>query len=213
MVRHFIDAGHSVHVPWVAEREVGELERYLGAAHSRITLHRCDVTSEPAVVELFGTLGGRVDILANIVGGFAMAPIEETDFAHWNRMFQLNATATFLCTRAAVPGMKERSWGRIVNVASGPAVNHGAAKMSAYAASKAAVLNFTESLSKELVTAGITVNAIIPSVIDTPANRAGDPGADTSRWLKAEEIAQVVEFLCSDSAAIVNGSAVNLTRG
>ena len=85
--------------------------------------------------------------------------------------------------------------------------------MSAYAASKAAVLNFSESLAKELVQFGVTVNALVPSVIDTPANRKAEPGADTSRWLKPEEIASVVEFLASDAAAVVNGSAVNLTRG
>jgi NAD(P)-dependent dehydrogenase (short-subunit alcohol dehydrogenase family) len=212
IVERFVSAGLRVHVPWIVEQEKQELERALGASVSNVKFERCSVTSEEEVAVLFRETG-PVEILANIVGGFVYAPLEKTDVATWQKMFDLNVTSAFLCCRAAVAGMKERRWGRIINVSSGPALNHGAANMSAYAASKAAVLNFSESLAKELVQCGVTVNALVPSVIDTPANRKAEPGADTSRWLKPEEIAGVVEFLASDAAAVVNGSAVNLTRG
>jgi NAD(P)-dependent dehydrogenase (short-subunit alcohol dehydrogenase family) len=216
VVQRFVEAGETVHVPWIAQGEVRELEALLGASSRRVQLHGRNVTLEKDVGELFAAIsaaGGRVEVLVNLVGGFAYAPIEETDAATWDRMLQLNLAGTFLCARAAVPGMKSARWGRIINVSSAPALNHGAANMSAYAAAKAAVLNLSESLAKELSSHGITVNALVPSVIDTAANRAAEPGADTSKWLKPSEIAEVVWFLASDQAGIVTGSAVNLSRG
>jgi NAD(P)-dependent dehydrogenase (short-subunit alcohol dehydrogenase family) len=154
-----------------------------------------------------------VEVLANIVGGFAYESIEKTDLTTWERMFHLNATSAFLCCRAAVPAMKARRWGRIVNVSSAPALNHGGANLSAYAAAKAAVLSLSESLAKELAPWGITVNALVPTVIDTPANRKASPTADTSTWLSPEEIAEVVGFLATDQASAVSGGAINLYRG
>src|SRR6185369_14739573 len=99
------------------------------------------------------------------------------------------------------PEMKAAGWGLIINVSSAPAINHGGANISAYAAAKAAVLNFSESLAKELTQWNVTVNALVPTVIDTAANRAASPGADTSSWIKPEEIAAVVEFLAGDESA------------
>jgi NAD(P)-dependent dehydrogenase (short-subunit alcohol dehydrogenase family) len=127
-------------------------------------------------------------------------------------MLALNATSTFLCAREAVKCMRPRG-GRIVTVAAVPAVTRGAANLSAYSAAKAAVLNLTQSLSKELVGDGITVNAIVPSTIDTPANRAAMPDADPSAWLEPAAIAEVVLWLAGESAGIVTGTAVMLSRG
>jgi len=206
-----------VHVPWIADAEVGELQAVLGAPFARVVLHRYDVTSESQVTELFAKIksqgGSSVGILVNLVGGFSFAPLEDTTVVDWDRMFRMNVTSAFLCCRAVLPSMKAAHWGRIVNVSSAPALNHGAAKLSAYAASKAAVQSFTESLAKEVVSWGITVNTIVPTVIDTVANRRATPQADTSTWLKPEEIAEVIGFLTSDSAAIVSGGAINLYRG
>lgn len=214
VVRRLAEGGAKVHVPWIVEKEVAELKRGLGRLGARVTLHAADVTDEASVRALFRSVterSGRLDILANICGGFAYAGLEETDFATWTRMLNMNATSAFLCCRAAVAPMKAKG-GRIVNVAAGPALNRGAAMMSAYAASKAAVLNLTYSLAEELKPAKIGVNAIVPTIIDTPANRAAMPKADTSAWLKPAEIAEVIAFLASDAARIVTGTAVALGK-
>jgi len=177
---------------------------------------RADLASETDVAALFERIErerGRLDVLASIVGGFAYAALADTDLETWERMMRLNATTAFLCARAAAPLMRRRRWGRIINVSSAPALNRGAPGMSAYSASKAAVMNLTESLAKELAADGITVNAIVPAIIDTAANRKSMPKADTSKWLKPEEIARVIGFLASEEAAIVTGSAILLGRG
>ena len=106
------------------------------------------------------------------VGGFVYAALTDTDLDTWARMHAMNATSAFLCSREAVPSMRARRWGRIINVAAMPAVERGAANMSAYAAAKASVLSLTHSLAKELGGDGITVNAVAPTIIDTAANRA-----------------------------------------
>lgn len=216
VVTRFARDGATVHVPWVVEPEMREVEKGFASASREIRLHRCDVTSEAEVQTLVRDIeaaGQGIDVVANLVGGFACASLEQTDVATWDRMMRLNVTTAFLCSRAAVAGMKARRWGRIITVSSAPAVNRGGANLGAYSASKAAVLNFSESLAKELGAWNITVNAIVPTVIDTPANRKSNPAADTSTWLKPEEIADVIAFLASESAGIVSGTAVNLTRG
>jgi NAD(P)-dependent dehydrogenase (short-subunit alcohol dehydrogenase family) len=127
-------------------------------------------------------------------------------------MMRLNATSTFLCCRAGVPLMKKAGGGRIVNVAALPAVDRGAPGMSAYAASKAAVLNLTYSLARELRPAGISVNAVAPEVLDTPANRQEMPDADTSRWVDPSEAARVIRFLAGPDAGVLTGNVLVLGR-
>lgn len=202
--------GASVHATWRREAERDEFVAAHGGS-APATLHRADVTDAQSVEALFHETG-PVDILANVVGGFAFAPLAETSPELWRKMLALNATSAFLCSRAAAAGMRGARRGRIVNVAAQPALGRGAASMSAYAASKAALLNLTYSLSRELAPQGITVNAIVPSVIDTAANRAAMPDADHATWLAPDEIAAVIAFLASDDAAIVTGTAVNLSR-
>lgn len=216
VVKRFLESGAVVHVPWIAEAEVTELETALGTAFSQVRLHQCDVTVEEQVGRLFVETkerSGPVEILANVVGAFSFGALDETDVAVWERMGRLNATSAFLCCRAAVPAMKAAGWGRIVNVSSAPVLNHGAANLSAYTAAKAAVLGLSESLARELAPWGITVNTLVPTVIDTPANRATSPGADRKGWLQPEEIADVIHFLASDAASAVSGGAINLYKG
>lgn len=216
VVRAFVQAGARVTVSWVVERERDALGEELGAAIERVRLQRADVTDPDAVAALCRLAtepSGRLDVLVQLVGGFAFAPVTETDPAVWHRMLALNATSTFLCARDAVKCMRPYGRGRIVTVAAVPAVTRGAANMSAYAASKAAVLNLTQSLAKEVGGDGITVNAIVPSTIDTPANRAAMPEADTSTWLAPAAIAEVVLWLAGEPAGIVTGTAVMLSRG
>jgi NAD(P)-dependent dehydrogenase (short-subunit alcohol dehydrogenase family) len=208
--------GGSVHVSWVTEAEATGLKAALGQNAGRVHLHRADVTDPASVDQLIAAItasSSRLDILTNIVGGFAFASLEETDPALWQRMLALNATSAFLCCRAAAPLMRRHQWGRIVNVAAVPALDRGAVGMSAYSASKAAVLNLTYSLAKELAPHHITANAVVPSIIDTPANRKAMPEADPSTWLKPDDIAEIVAFLVSEPAGIVTGTAVNLSAG
>ena len=215
VVQAFVHAGARVTVSWVVERERDALREELGAAAKRVKLERADVTDPDAVAALCVTATeptGRLDVLAQLVGGFAFAPITETEPKTWHKMIALNATSTFLCAREAVKCMRPHG-GRIVTVAAVPAVARGAANMSAYAAAKAAVLNLTQSLSKEVVGDGITVNAIVPSTIDTPANRAAMPDADTATWLAPAAIAEVVLWLAGEAAGIVTGTEVMLSKG
>lgn len=216
VVRRLLAAGARVHVTWRKEAGATDLQTFLGGAAKQLALHEADVTEAAEVESLFASLKkdpGRLDILACLAGGFTASPLEATQPKAWDAMVAVNATSAFLCCRAAVPLLRASGHGRIVNVAARPALEHGAPNMSAYAASKGAVLSLTYSLAKELVRDRITVNAIVPSIIDTPANRAAMPRADTGGWLKPEEIAEVVAFLASDAAAVITGTAVNLARG
>ncbi|MDH3495578.1 MAG: SDR family NAD(P)-dependent oxidoreductase [Gemmatimonadota bacterium] len=216
VVRAFAEAGAHVTVSWVSERERDALRDELGTAARAVRLVEADVTDADAVASLCAAAAepdGRLEILVQLVGGFAFGPIDETDPKTWHKMLALNATSTFLCAREAVKLMKSHGHGRIVTVAAVPAVNRGAPSMSAYAASKAAVLNLTQSLSKELVGHGITVNAIVPTTIDTPANRAAMPDADRSTWLAPAAMAEVILWLAGDAAGIVTGTAVMLSKG
>ena len=216
VVRRLLVAGAAVHTTWVTEREVDELRAFLGDAAEKVGMHKCDVTDADdleRVVNACVRRDGRLDILAALVGGFAMSPIVEAPPEMWTRMVKLNATSAFLAARAVVERMRERRHGRIVLVGAAPAVELGAPDMAAYAASKAAVVNLVYSLARELGPDRITVNAIIPSTIDTPANRSAMPDADTSTWLDPDEVAEVIGFLGSDAGGIVTGTAVRLKKG
>ena len=218
VVRAFLREGASVHVPIFQEGEGKALKEFLGAGSAAPHLHPGADLSDPAAVDaLIGRIveisGHTPDILLNLAGGFTMGRIEETDPATWTRMWTMNATTAFLTSRAVFPGMRSAKWGRIVNVAAFPALERGKEGLSAYGASKAALLNLTYALSKEGVADGVTVNAILPSIIDTPANRSAMPEADTSTWLPPGEIAEVLLFLASQEGRLVNGAAVTLTLG
>ncbi|MFP3947332.1 MAG: SDR family NAD(P)-dependent oxidoreductase [Longimicrobiales bacterium] len=231
IVRQFSTNGNPVHVPvrrGTRSRRGGSTDQGHGS-HAEspslsselsdrgpVTLHTCDVT-DPEAVDAFFTevaeVEGSLDILVNGVGGFDMAPVVETWPGEWRKMMDVNATSAFLCSRSAAPYMKESGWGRIVNVASIPALERGSPGMAAYGASKTALLHLTCSLADELVEDGVTVNAVVPTVIDTPANREAMPDASRDHWLDPAEIAQVVDFLASDAAQIVTGAAIRLSRG
>lgn len=218
VVRKLLGDGHTVHVPVRGPSGASDLGRDGDPPAERLHLHTdTDLTRPEAVAATFSRIdemaGGGPDILLNLAGGFSMAPLEETEPRTWDRMWATNATTAFLCSRAAFPRMAERGWGRIVNVSAFPALDRGAAGLSAYGAAKAAVLNLTQTLAREGREHGITVNAILPSIIDTPANRAAQPSADTSTWLPPVEIAEVIAFLISDRAHIVSGGAIPLTLG
>lgn len=151
---------------------------------------------------------GRIDILANVAGGFAMGPpLHETDDATWDRMLDLNLRSVFHCCRAAVPIMLAQGAGAIVNVSARAALS-AKGHMGPYCASKAGVIALTESLAQEHKEQGIRVNCILPGTVDTPENRAAMPDQDHARWVPPAALADVMLFLASDAARCVTGAAV-----
>jgi NAD(P)-dependent dehydrogenase (short-subunit alcohol dehydrogenase family) len=133
--------------------------------------------------------------------------VTETDLATWQRMLAMNLTSVFLCARAVSPLMTEQGSGKIIAVGARAGL-HGAANMAAYSVSKGGVITLVEALAEELKEANVQVNCVLPSVIDTPANRRSMPGADPSHWVSPTEIARVILFLASDESDVVSGAAI-----
>jgi NAD(P)-dependent dehydrogenase (short-subunit alcohol dehydrogenase family) len=147
---------------------------------------------------------GRIDALVNIAGGFAFETVAEGDPNTWQRMFALNVLTALNASRSAIPHLLASGAGRIVNIGAIGALQAGSG-MGAYAASKSGVHRLTEALAAELK-GKITVNAVLPSIIDTAANRASMPKADFSKWVTRQELADVILFLASDEASAVTGA-------
>jgi NAD(P)-dependent dehydrogenase (short-subunit alcohol dehydrogenase family) len=211
VVRAFLAASCTVVATYRSERGVEELRAAAGTTADRLLLVQTDVTDraslDPLVADVTARLG-RIDYLINCVGGWAGgAPVWETSDDVFRRMVDLNLTAAFACCRAVLPGMVARNYGRIVNVASRSALqpSPGAA---AYGAAKAALISLTESLALEAREYDITVNAVVPGVIDTAANRASMPGAAVDRWVRPEAIAAVITWLVSPAATPISGAAI-----
>lgn len=206
VVRALADAGHDVVVTWVVERE---LERFPGDLRERCRLERTDVTSEESLAALVASCEpDGVWALVQLVGGYLDgAPVAGMDMEGWDRQFALNTRTVALGLRAVLPGMVERGGGRAVAVGTRAALRPFAGA-SAYAASKAAVIALVAAASEEVKRNGVCVNAVLPSVIDTPANRAANPDADPGAWVRPEEIGAVIAFLCSPEASAVTGAAI-----
>ncbi len=167
-----------------------------------------DVESVERAVQSALERFGRIDVLANTVGGYrAGLPIHEMPLDTWDFMLDLNARPALVLSRAVVPHMLARGSGKIVHVSARAALA-GTAKAAAYSASKAATLRLVESLSAELRRENINVNCVLPGTIDTPQNRQAMPKADHSRWVPPEAIADVILFLASDAAWPINGAAI-----
>lgn len=150
----------------------------------------------------------RIDVLCNLAGGFAMGPkVHETPDEAWRRMLDLNVVTMVNAVRAVVPAMLAAGRGRIVNVGANAAAS-GKALMGAYVAAKSAVVRLTESMALELRESGINVNCVLPSIIDTPENRAAMPKADPAKWVAPAALADVIAFLASDAARAVHGAAI-----
>lgn len=150
----------------------------------------------------------RIDVLCNLAGGFRMGEaVHETSDATWDFLLGLNARTLLNAVRAVVPQMLAAGGGRIVNVGAASALK-GAAQMGAYVASKSAVIRLTESMAAELRERNINVNCVLPTIIDTPENRAAMPDADPRRWVAPDDLASVIVFLASDAARAIHGAAV-----
>jgi NAD(P)-dependent dehydrogenase (short-subunit alcohol dehydrogenase family) len=151
---------------------------------------------------------GRIDVLCNIAGAFRMGPpVHETKDVDWDFLFDVNAKSVLQTARAVVPAMLQAGGGKIVNVGA-YAAQKGAAAMGAYVASKSAVIRITETMAAELREKNINVNCVLPTIIDTPDNRAAMPQADPRRWVAPQDLAAVIVFLASDAARAIHGAAL-----
>jgi NAD(P)-dependent dehydrogenase (short-subunit alcohol dehydrogenase family) len=151
---------------------------------------------------------GRIDVLCNLAGGFRMGPpVHETSAQDWDFLFDLNARTLLHTAKAMVPAMLKGGGGKIVNVAA-YAAQKGSARMGAYAASKSAVIRLTETMAAELREHNVNVNCVLPTILDTPQNRADMPQADPRRWVAPADLAQVIVFLASDAARAIHGAAL-----
>ncbi|HJT70544.1 MAG TPA: SDR family oxidoreductase [Terriglobales bacterium] len=207
----FLNAGANLAVTYQRAEEFAALQRLAESRAPSLKGHQADVTQEAGCSELVSRVLAeqkRMDVLVNCVGGYAGGtPLWQIDPKIFEQMLSLNLRAGFLLARAAVPLMLKQGNGVIINIASQAAVNH-AAGAAAYAASKAAAVAMIDSLAADLAGTGVRANSVLPSIIDTPANRRAMPNADFSKWPKPEEIADVILFLCSDDAKLIHGAAV-----
>jgi len=208
----FLEAGATIVVTYRVPEEfdavVSAAKKIGAAAPAGVSV---DVTDAQAVEKVVGEIvqkHGRLDILVNTVGGYAGGTnLWEADSRTYDTMLQLNLKAGFVLARAVVPQMIKQNRGWIVNIASKAAFDH-AAGGALYAASKAAALALMDSLAADVKPYSINVNSILPSIIDTAANRKAMPNADFSKWPKPEEIARVILFLCSEDARVIHGAAI-----
>lgn len=199
----FLGAGWRVVVPYYEPRE---LERV--TAHDALELVEADLTDPASVARLMATAGDSLRALVNLVGGFhAGDRVHETPVETFEAQLRLNLRPTYLACAAAIPAMLAAGEGAIVCVSSRAALQPFAGG-AAYATAKGAVLAFTDALHAEYNDDGIRTNAILPSIIDTPANRASMPEADASKWVTPEEIAGTILFLCSPDSSPVGGAHV-----
>jgi NAD(P)-dependent dehydrogenase (short-subunit alcohol dehydrogenase family) len=171
-----------------------------------------DLTDERATASALQRVvesAGGLDVLVNVAGGFRFQTFAEGDLAIWDLMFAMNLKTALVASRAALPHLKARGGGRIINIGAGAAAR-GHKGMGAYTASKSAVERLSESLADEVKDLNITVNTILPGTLDTPANRADMPRADSTRWVAPEAVADVIAFLASDQARAVTGAAIRV---
>jgi NAD(P)-dependent dehydrogenase (short-subunit alcohol dehydrogenase family) len=204
VVRELLDTGHRCALTWIVESERERTEAELG---DRVELIEADLFDPASAAEAVAT-PGDLEAIVNLVGGFSMGPlVHETDPDEFDRLMRLNLTPAFNLARAGMPRMIERGGGAFVGVSARAALRPFAGA-AGYVTSKAALLAFIQALDADYRKQGIRCNAILPSTIDTPANRAAEPDADHSKWVPPEEIAKVVRFLVSDESAPTSGAAV-----
>ena len=204
--------GMGVAVPWVVEGERERLEAQTAAVRERVLLEPCDVLDPAAFAGLVTRTEaklGPVAALVTVVGGFAGGGLVDTDLATWDTQMKLNLTSAFIATRAVVPGMLARGHGRVVTIAS-RAVVPPAAGFLAYTVSKAGVIALTQALAEETRGRGVTVNTVLPSTMDTPANRAAMPDADPAKWTPVGSVADAIAFLVRAEAGHVTGALVSV---
>jgi NAD(P)-dependent dehydrogenase (short-subunit alcohol dehydrogenase family) len=206
--------GATVCAPYIVDNEREQLLAAVPPADvARLAVERADVTDADSVAGLVEGVrrrhDGRVDVLVALVGGFAGGTLLETDRATWDRMLRLNLTSAFAAARAVVPHMVAAGHGRVITIGS-RAVVPPAAGFIAYTVAKAGVIAFTQALAQELRGTGVTANCVLPSTMDTPANRAAMPDADRQGWVPVQSVAEAIAFLARDAAAHVTGALLSI---
>ena len=207
----FLEEGAKVVVTYRKQEALDALMVAAGASAARLAGFGVDVTEEAAVRQLVEKIlaqHDRLDVLVNTVGSYAGGTnLWDLETKVFDQMLALNLRSGYALSRATVRAMLKKGRGVIVNVASKAAIDH-AAGAAAYAASKSAAVALLDSMAADLKGSGIRVNTILPSIIDTEANRKAMPAADFSKWPKPEEIVRVILFLCSDDAKVIHGAAI-----
>jgi NAD(P)-dependent dehydrogenase (short-subunit alcohol dehydrogenase family) len=206
VVGALLAAGAVCHIPYRSEDEA---QRFPHRGQDVTLTALGDLADEAAVNRFYGGIA-KLWASIHIAGGFAFAPIEKSDRALLMGQIESNLVSAVLCSRAAVSALRRAgTGGRIVNVAARPALEpRGGANMTAYTATKAGLAGFTQALAEEVAKDGILVNAVAPSIMDTPANRAAMPKADFASWPKVEEVAATIVFLASPENAVTRGAIV-----
>jgi NAD(P)-dependent dehydrogenase (short-subunit alcohol dehydrogenase family) len=199
--------GSHVTITYQQEKGVTRLKANLPARDfERIRFVKADLNQELVVEQLVNDLT-RVDVLIHLVGGFSMSPTEQVSFTDWQQSLDLNLNTTFLVCKHSLRLMKHHGYGRIVTIASKGAVQP-AAQLAAYCAAKAGVVALTQAIAEETKDMDITANVILPSIIDTPTNRAAMGEAQADNWVKGSSLAQVICFLASEAARDLRGAAI-----
>ena len=169
-----------------------------------------DAVAASAAIDAVADRFGGLDVLINVAGGFKWETLENSLMVGWHRLFLMNVQTAANASRAAIPYLRRSAAGRVVNIGANGALK-ASAGMGPYAASKAGVHALTESLAEELKADGVTVNAVLPSIIDTPTNRADMPKADFASWVSPAELAAVILFLASEEASAITGALLPVT--
>ena len=211
VARNFARRGAQLALLDLAQHPSAAVQKEFGAGHLLIGgVDLGDVESSRRAMAAAAMRFGGIDVLVNVAGGFQWQTLLEGSVETWDQLYRMNLRTAVVSCKVALPALVERGRGSIVNIGAGAAAGRAGAGMGAYAASKAGVQKLTESLAEELKDRGITVNAILPSIIDTPRNRADMPEADFTRWVTPEAIAEVVAFLASDRASYVSGTTLTM---
>jgi NAD(P)-dependent dehydrogenase (short-subunit alcohol dehydrogenase family) len=211
VARAFIQEGANVAVTYRTPREYDDLQSSVSADRARLQGHQVDVTSEAEMSRLTAAIDAefhRLDVLVNAAGGYSGGPkLWEIESAVLERMLDLNLRSAFVTSRSVLPILLRQGRGCIVNVAAKAAVDQPGGA-GAYVASKAAALAMMHSLAMDLKGTALRVNSVLPSTIDTAANRRDMPRANFAAWTKPEDIARVILFLCTEDARALNGTAI-----
>lgn len=213
VTRTFLENGSKVVALYHTQKKYDKLCDSLGELNKKLIGFEGDATSPEDCSQLVKKAideHDNVDILVNIVGGWMGGEtLEKIDPNVWDKMMDMNAKSVFLCCRAVLPYMIEKNYGKIVNISAKSSTREGRKKRSAiYAASKGAVRVLTQAMAEELLDKNINVNCIMPSTIDTEANRKMMPKADPSKWVPPQKIAETILFLCSDKADEIKGACI-----